>query len=283
MSVTVLHHNVRFVVVLALLLTSCTSPDAISKFCGSANATLQSANAVFDDMEQSCLREVNSRAAFGTFGPPVSSDPSCTAIGNQALGAKAAAEILSDYFSAINSLALFGTAKEASDAQNLVSKTAAAVGGNPKAQTALGAIAQFLTSAATSGYKEKQLDKDLATVSGNITNVVGALTSIVQDEYINRQLASEEQKLADQYREFAKGKSPQVILLLDDRWHVDEQALAAKRASAQGLVVALQALSKGFQTLSANTHQLKAKEVPALLDPYVTQLQALIPQIQKAF
>jgi hypothetical protein len=214
----------------------------------------------------------------------VQSDPNCTAIGNQAAGAAAAAKILSDYFSAINSLASFGTAKAGTDAQNLLSKTGAAVGASSAAQTALGSIAQFLVSAVTSGYQQKQLEKDLTKVSGNISAVVNALITIVQDDYISRQLTSEEQKLADRYLEFAKDKSPEVkLLLLDGRWNADEQALAAKRASAQSLITALQALSKGFADLAANAHQLKAKEVPGLLGPYVTQLQALIPQIQKAF
>jgi hypothetical protein len=269
--------------VFALALGSCNAPDAVSKFCGSAIATLSSAKPVFDDMELSCLREINSRNEFGTFKAQVQSDPNCTAIGNEAAGAEAAAKILSDYFGAINSLASFGTAKAGTDAQNLLSKTGAAVGASSAAQTALGSIAQFLVSAATSGYRERQLNKDLPAVSGNISAVVSALVTIVQDDYINRQLGSEEQKLADQYREFAKGKSPEVILMLDDRWHADEQALAAKRVSAQSLITALQALSKGFASLAANAHQLKAKEVPVLLSPYVTQLQALIPQIQKGF
>ena len=271
------------VAVLALSLMSCTTPDAVSKFCGSAVTTLTSANPVFDDMRLSCLREVNSRSEFGTFKPPLQGDPNCTAIGNQAAGAAAAAKILSDYFSAINSLASFGTAKAGTDAQNLLSKTGAAVGAISATQTALGSIVQFLVSAATSGYQQKQLEKDLTKVSGNISAVVNALITIVQDDYIGRQLTSEEQKLADRYLEFAKDKSPEVKLLLDDRWNADEQALAAKRASAQSLITALLALSKGFADLAANAHQLKAKEVPGLLGPYVTQLQALIPQIQKAF
>ena len=269
--------------VLALSLMSCTTPDAVSKFCGSAGATLTSASSVFDDMKLSCLREIDSRNEFGTFKPSVQSDPNCAAIGDQAAGAAAAAKILSDYFSAINSLASFGTAKAGTDAQNLLSKTGAAVGASSAAQTALGSIAQFLVSAATSGYQRKQLEKDLSKVSGNISAVVNALITIVQDDYIGRQLASEEQKLADRYLEFAKDKSPEVKLLLDDRWHADEQALAAKRASAQSLITALQALSKGFADLAANAHQLKAKEIPGLLGPYVTQLQTLIPQIQKGF
>jgi len=267
---------------LALALVSCTTPDAVSKFCGSAATTLTSAIPIFDDMQASCLREVNSREEFGTFKLPSQSDTNCTAIGTEADGAKAAAQLLSDYFSAINSLASFGTAKAGTDAQNLVTKTGTAVGASSAAQTALGSITQFLVSAATSGYQQRQLEKDLTKVSGNISAVVSALVTIVHDDYIGRQLASEEQKLADRYREFAKDKSPEVKLLLDDKWQADEQTLQAKRASAQSLITALQALSKGFADLAANAHQLKAKGVPGLLGPYVTQLQALIPQIQKA-
>jgi hypothetical protein len=277
------------IAVLALSFDSCTTPDAVSKFCASAATTLTSSNTVFNDMKLSCLREVGSRQDFATFKPPPESDPDCTEIGSKADGAAAAAKILSDYFSAINSLASFGSAKAGTDAQSLLAKTGAAAGASSAAQTALGSIAQFLVSAATSGYQQKQLDKDLTKVSGNISAVVSALVTVVQDDYIGRQLTSEEQKLADRYRGFVKDNStngtlsPEAKLMLDDRWHADEAALEAKRASAQSLISALQTLSKGFADLAANAHQLKAKEVPGLLGPYVTQLQALIPEIQKAF
>jgi hypothetical protein len=266
-----------------LSLASCATPDAVSKFCGSAVITLSSANPVFDDMKQSCMREVNSRQQFGTFTLPLKTDPNCTAIGDQAEGAKAAAKLLSDYFSAINSLASFGTAKAGTDAQSLVTKTSAAVGASSKAQTALGSIAQFLVSDIMSGYRQKQLDNDLAKVSGNVSAVVAALIKIIQDDYVGRQLASEEQKLADRYKEFAKDKSPETLLLLDDRWNGDEQSLEGKRASAQSLISALQALSKGFAELAGNARHLKSKDVPALLEPYIDQVQTLIPQIQKAY
>jgi hypothetical protein len=272
------------IAVLALSLLSCTTPAEVSKFCGSAATTLTSAEPVFDDMKQSCLREVDSRNAFATFKPPVQSDPGCTMIGDQVAGAEAAAKILSDYFSAINALASFGTpptgtAPAATNSQNLLSQTPAAVGAGSTAQTALTSISQFLIS----GYQQKQLDKDLTKVSSNISAVVSALIAIVRDIYIGLQLASEEQKLSDRYQKFAKDQSPEVKLLLDDRWNADEQALLAKRASARSLITALEALSKGFADLAANGHQLKSKKVPGLLEPYVTQLQTLNPQIQKAF
>lgn len=271
------------IVVLGLLLPGCTTPDAVSKFCGSASTTLNSAAPIFADMEQSCLREVNSRTEFGTFKLPLQNDPNCTAIGSQAAGAEAAATLLSDYFSAINSLASFGTAKLGTDTESLVAKTRAAFGATSATQTALGSIAQFLVSTATSGYQQKALEKDLTKVSGNVTAVVSALITVVTDDYIGRQLKSEEQKLADRYVEFSKDKSPEVKLMLDNRWHADEQSLQLKRASARSLIAASQALSKGFADLAHTAHTIKAKEVPGLLEPYVTRVQALIPQIQKAF
>ena len=277
------------IAILNLSLASCVTPDAISKFCGSAAATLTSAQPVFNDMELSCLREVNSKVDFGTFRPPAASDPHCTKIGAQAAGAVAAAKILSEYFSAVNSLASFGSAKAGTDAEGLLTKAGAAFGADSAAQTALGSIARVLTTAATAGYQQKQLDKDLTKVSGNIPAVATALKTIVEDVYIDTQLASEQDELAVRYQRFAKENSaknplsPEAKLMLDDRWNADQAALEAKRASARCLVSALEALSKGFKELAASSHQLTAKEVPGMLGPYATQLQALIPQIQKAF
>lgn len=228
-------------------------------------------------MKASCLREVNSRVEFGTFQPPIESDPNCTESGDQAAGAAAAAKLLADYFDAINSPATFNSAKTSTDAQTGATKAGAAFHEDTAAQKAMGSIAQFLVSAATSGYKLGSLERDLSQASSNVSAVVNALVTIVQIDYIGRELKSEEEKLSIRYREFAKAKSPEVQLMLDDRWHADEQALNAKRASAQCLVIALQALSKGFAELAANTHKLNDKEVPALLTPYVTQIQALIP------
>jgi len=270
-------------VLAALSLTGCDTPDAVSKFCTSAMATLTAAQPVFADMKQSCLREVNSRTEFGTFKPPLEDDPNCAEVGQQADGSEAAAKVLSGYFGAINSIASFGTAKAGTDAQSLLTKTAAAVGENSASQKALGSIAQFLVSASTAGYQARQLEKDLPKVGANIANVTAGLVKIVQDDYIGRLLKSEEQKLAFRYEGYAHGKSPEIVLMLDTRWQSDEQAIESKRAAARSLVTSLNALSKGFADLAAKSRTLKGKEVPGLLAPYTTQMQTLIPQVQKAF
>ncbi len=269
-------------VALGLCLISCNSPDTVSKFCGSAMATLAAAHPVFEDMEGSCLREVNSRAELGTFRPPVSNDPGCRLIGERAEGAEAAAKLLSEYFAAVNSLASFGTAKVGTNAQSLASQAAAAAGANSAAKDAIGLIAQFLVSAATSGYKQRQLEKDLAKAGEDVPVIAAALATIVREDYM-RLLSSEEQKLSVRYREFAQGKSPELKLQLEDHWRVEEQLIAARRDSARQFVEALESISRGFKELAANSHHLKARELAGLLGPYATELETLIPQIQKAY
>ncbi len=269
---------------LLLALSGCTTPNSVSQFCGSATTTLSSAIPVFADMKQSCMREVASRTEFGAFTLPAQDDANCTAIGEKAGGAEAAVSILFDYYGALNDLASFGTTKAGADAQALVSQTGAAVGAGSSTQDALGSLAKIIVSASTARYQQKQMEKDLVSASGSITQVNDALIKILREGYIARQLASEEEKLAVRYKEFAKlHSSPEVTLALDDRWHADEQALQARRASAKSLIKALETLSRGTAELAANAPHLKAKEIVALLEPYVAQLKDLLPLIEKGF
>ena len=267
----------------ALYLTACTTPGAVSKFTAASQATLASAKPVFADMKRSCLRAVNAREPIGSLRPQSESNDDCNRIGAQAEQAEDTAETLGAYFAAINSLASFGTAKAGSDASALAAKVSSATGQSADAQKALGSIAQFLTTTLASGYQLKSLERDLSTVQDNISTVVKALVSTIQMNYIDQLLADEERKIDVRYREFARGKSPEILLVLDDRWNADETAIERRRASARSLIAALNTISKAFVDLAANTHHLNAKEVPSLLEPYAAQMEALIPQVQKAY
>ncbi len=266
-----------------LTLAGCNTPEAVSKFCTVSNTTLTAAVPVFLDLRASCLREKNIAKGIGAFAV-VERDPNCDDIGKMAEGASAAADILGEYFDAINSVATFDKAKTSADASALVSKTGAAVGAGSLAQKAIGSMASFLTAAATSGYQQRSLNHDIVVVSSNIGVVTDALAAIVQRNYIDQELKAEEQKLTTEYKEFALlHREGEVTLELDSRWHTERQTIAAKRASALHLITALHAIKKGSANLAEKSHSLKAKELPGLLDPYITQLQTLIPQIQKAF
>jgi hypothetical protein len=227
---------------------------------------------------------VNTNRVIGTFTLPVTSDSSCTAVRTQAVAAQSAAKLLTEYFTTINSLATIGTAKTSTDANTLAANTAGAFGAGSAEKTAVGSIAQDLTSGIMTAYQTRKLAQDLPKASKDVTAITDALVSIIQTNYINQELADEERKLANPYKSFLLAhNSPEVTLTLEQSWIADEQALQTRRVAAQNAIAALQALSKGFADLANNAHSLKAKELPGLLNPYVTQMQTLIPQIQKAF
>jgi hypothetical protein len=269
---------------LTLLFASCTSPDEVSKFSKASVTTLNSAIPVIADFKMSCLREVNSRTEIGEFVPFKQEGGNCDEIGVQMKGAVAATKLLAEYFSAIDSLASFGTTTVSSDAQQLAEQTSGAFGAGSDAKKAVGSIASFLTNAALSEYKRKQLEQDLNAVSGNISAVTNALVKIVNAQYLNRLLIDEENKKAFRYLEFKKAaNSSEVTLSLDDKWQADLKTFESRRASALSLVSALGAMSDGVSALAQNSHSLTAKELSGLIAPYTAQLQVLIPQIQKAF
>jgi hypothetical protein len=272
------------ILVLALLLLSCNTPDSIAKFCAAGVAALKTGDAIFDDMKGSCLREVQSREPLATFTVlPSPSSTACDDIGKQADGLKAASQIVAKYFSALNDLASFGTSKAGDGAKDLLTK-ATTLGKLPAApQTALASVAGFLVNLATAGYQQKHLADDIVKTNGDLKIVLAGLAESVNGPYKNL-LADEQQKTAVRYKEFAlqHQNAADVLLILDSRWQADLAALAARRAAAQSFAAALDTLAKGHDDLATHAHSLKAKELGGLLSPYSAQLDSLISAIQKA-
>jgi hypothetical protein len=271
----------------ALALIACDTPDAVAKFCSSAVATFAAGNAIFDDMGASCLREVNLRKKLASFEAPVTTDDSCAQVAKEAAGAKAANNVLAEYFAALNALASFDTAKVGTDAKGLVDQASGAAKLSDSAKGALGQLGQFLASTMTGAYQRRQLERDLPAVSTNVAHVTDGLSTVVRRDY-GLLLRGEAQKLSDQYREFSQDQARRMPLSVDTqlslyaRWKTDRDAIDARQTAADTFVMGLQSISNGLANLAANANRLTAKELPALLEPYVTELQTLIPAIQKA-
>jgi hypothetical protein len=271
----------------ALALMACDTPDAIAKYCSSAVSTLTAGSTIFDDMGASCLREVNLRRKLASFEAPVTTDDSCAQVAKEAAGAKAATNVLAQYFAALNALASFDTAKVGTDAKGLVDQASGVAKLSDSAKGALGQLGQFLASTTTGAYQRRQLERDLPVVSTNVAHVIDGLATVVQRDY-GLLLRGEAQKLSDQYREFAQDQGRRMPLTVDTqlslyaRWKSDRDAIDARQIAADSFVMGLQAISNGLANLAANANKLTAKELPGLLEPYVTELQTLIPAIQKA-
>lgn len=266
-----------------VLTTGCNKPEAVSVFCASSSVMLLEAAPIFKDIGGSCLRQVNLRKEVGSF-EAVPSDPSCEEVSKQAAGAVAVATVLAHYFDALNALASVNTVKLGSDNGLVVAQAAGALQARPVAQAALGSIGFFLTTAATQGYQQKSLVRDLSKVNGNVAAVTDALAAIVRENYLHQELDQESNDLQTHYKEFAQQHpDANVVLHLDERWQADHTRLEERRRSAEALVSSLGTIKTGVADLAKNAHTLKSRQLAALLQPYTAQLQLAIPKIQEAF
>ena len=275
--------------VLALaLLASCNAPDTVAKFCSSAVATLKTGDALFDDMKASCIREARTFEPVGTFAVSDSSPAACDNVGKQAEGLKAASKILSNYFTALNDLASFGTSQAGDDAKDLLTRASAAARLSAAPQKALSSVASFLLRTAMSGYQRKMLADDIVKVHEDVRISLDGLGEAVGVAYL-QQLQDEEQKTAARYKEFRLTAEQQhqwtadATLVLDSRWQADRATFAAKQKAAVRYQAALETLARGNQDLAAHARNIKASELSGLLSPYAAQLDSLIPAIQKVF
>jgi len=265
-------------------LPSCDTPASIAKFASSAVTTLGTGDCFFDDMKASCVRELQTRESFGTFPVSDPGSPECDAIGKQADGLKAASKLLSSYFTALNDLASFGSTKAGDGAKDLAAKAAGDAKLSASVQGALGSVASFLAGVATSGYQQKKLADGVTNVHGDVKAALDGLGEAVGVAYL-QELQDEEKKTATRYREFLLQHQTEgaVAIALDSRWQSDRASLSAKEKAAQSYQSALGMLAKGNEDLASHAHDLKAKELPGLLSPYATQLESVVPAIQKAF
>jgi hypothetical protein len=272
---------IALVLVIAVGQFGCVTPAEVSKFCTSAIAALQPGDALFDDIKSSCVRELQTQEDFGKFSIADPSAKECDDQGKHADGLKAAAKILTGYFTALNELASFDAAKNGGDANALVGKVGADTKLSAGMQKSVGVIGGFLTRVATSGYRQAHLTKDLASVRDDVQAVMNGLGDAIGVDYL-RVLGIEEQKAAERYREFGL-KHPDAVLTLDARWQSERAVFDAKRKAAQCYKEALDAAAKGNGELVAHAHHLKAKDLSAALTSYSSQLDSLAPVIRKAF
>jgi hypothetical protein len=245
-------------------------------------------------MKASCIRDAQTFQPFGAFAVSDPNPTACENIGKQSEGLEAASKLISNYFTALNDLASFGTSKatdatkSSGDAKSLAATASSQAKLSEGREKALASVADFLAHAAMSGYQQKQLADDIVKVHEDVKAVLDGLGEAAGVAYLH-QLEDEEQKTADRYTEFLRGVEKQrqptadVILALDSRWQADRASFAAKQKAAKSYKAALATMAKGNEDLAAHARSLKEKDLSGLLSPYAAQLETLAPAIQKAF
>jgi hypothetical protein len=289
---------------LTACLISCVSADVVAKFASNASKSLSQGTAIFADFPASVVR----RDCFShvlnldfDFKP---ADEACV-IGsleqdNLSSAKKdrddvlAVQKVLIDYFDAIQQLAAFGKTKDSSgkskddassgstSANNLKSKGKL----TPNDVKAVTGLAQIVVKAFSAGYKNRELSRDLTDADDAVATITAALTHIVKDDYMydskdpdaGSLLNLEAGAMHRQYKD-ADG-SP---MLLRVSWTALSGKLLARNSSANSYLEALDEIKSGHHRLAKQPIQLNGQSLAADLEPYISSLESLIPQIQKVF
>lgn len=286
-------HCLRAAAVLACLLpaSGCVDLTAVSKFASQSSQALTEGQPVLEDIAASCIRAhlvampvpTDNRQLFDPgLQAQAAADPACAAYTSEQPGELALLKVLTDYFTALSQLAATGTASTGKSSSSSA-KSAKDKSSEPEnVLNAAGSLADFLGKIAAGGYRARQLEKDLKDRKDDVAAVVAGLKDIVQSRYEGNSLVREQQVVTATDSDLVGNSTdPALKALYRTQWQGAMDSIAQKRAAADAFVKALDTMQSGYEAL-CNAPNLKAKDVPGIIQPYTDSLSSLIPSIQKA-
>jgi hypothetical protein len=288
-----------------------SSSKAVSKFAASAVVSLEQGAAIFQDMQDSCVRTKEAQRRIDEFVAfDADARQTCkTSVHQDQLGE--ASKVLTDYFSTLGELASAGASAAAMNAMQedksgaAGSKTSAAgskagataVAAHETAggidfdalQTASSALANLVASGVTNGVKERKLEGALGQANESVARITQALGNVVQNDYIDLLLVDERNKQAIRFQKYAENRTPPAslsdLLNLNMQWAQVTAAIEARRSSARAYVLALRKVRDGHAALLAQVkmHKTSDKDLEPVISTYWLALADLGPKIAKGF
>ncbi len=280
---------------------SCGSGEAVATFASKSTTALHAGEAIYKDIPESYARGVCDRQDLtSNFKDPSPASACVTGEGPEREDLELAraerdglleiSKILKDYFDALQQLAAFGTSGG--------SKKESARGGAAKAKAemaakkanfdggeagAAGQLAQLVATAFLSARLNRELERDLQDIDPAVQRVTQGLERVVGRDY-ERLLEQEAKALHNRYADAVRTQStPAIRLLVYDSWRQQIGRVDERKAAAESYVRGLQQIREGHHKLVESSSKITAKSLGAALQPYVSQLSTLIPEIQKGF
>lgn len=274
-------------------LWSCTSPQAVATFAGSADKALEEGPAIFSDLHQSCLRRyADIQPITPSFMPgamtadgsaAISSEPPvCARFGSQGEALGKASGILSAYFRAVQQLAAFNSSTVSSASEQTAENAASAASLNSTQVADIGKLAGLVTQIFTAHYQRSRLLEYLREADSSISSVTEGLETIASQDYEGL-LEEERRAVTRRYQDNADVQNTALVLLLNRAYADDMADLNRREAAAKAYVKALQQIRAGHNMLAKNAGHLNAKDLSIALEPYTSELQTLLPALQKGF
>ena len=279
-----------FIISGALLLSSCTSPEAIASFADNAQKVLDQGPPLFHDIHDSCLRRHAGAEKIAPIflpansssdaTPPANENPVCAPFAPQADALSKASNVLSAYFRAMQQLASFNASTVSSENEQTAENVATAAQLSVVQIDSVGKLAGLITQVFTGHYQRSHLLALIRAADPNISSVTQGFETIVSKDYESL-LHEEQQTVTARYQAVVDARDTATVLLLNRAYADDMNQLTRRKTTADAYVEALQQICEGHHKLAENAGHLNVKELSLALQPYTTRLQALLPVLQK--
>jgi hypothetical protein len=276
-----------------LFQSACENANAVGQFASASAQAVTQGSSILSDLSASCVREKTETDPRTGLNPPDTGSitQECKSYADQVSTLLVDSTALTNYFTAISQLASAGSTTAGTDpsgksnSQNsgASNKPAAGRAGETPASPAVqdlgvaGDIFTFLGQLATDGFRTKHLDADVKNQHDHVDNVLKALIAAVQTNYLTR-LTNEQTGIETFYGTLGRNAEPAALILIRDQRDQAVSLIASQRQKAQNFVKALQNIQSGNDKLMSMA-DLKAKNVPTLLQPFTAAISQLIPTL----
>ncbi len=271
--------NVCLAVLVILLQTSCTSMEAVQQYAVSVQATVGEVRPVAGDFYASCLRANQYK--------PFDFRKECTTEQKASQAIVKVANVLNDYSSALGTLASDGLVQYNEDVSSLTKelKGENVKGLNDEKIDAVGSLANFIATAATKVYQQKQVGKFIKESHNSVAKVSDSLADLLETNYVT---AIDLELLAWEFSylevEALSRDSNRVAWesYAQTQWEL-KASLDEKKNAAAALAQTVKQIGVIHEKLKNDASSLDAKEVQALVKNFIREVKPVIKEVQTAF
>lgn len=266
-------------VIVILLQASCTSMEAVQKYAVSVQATVGEVRPVAGDFHASCMRANQYK--------PYDSKKDCTKEQEASQAIVKVANVLNDYASALGALASDGFVQYNEDISSLTNelKGQKVDGLNDEKIDAVGSLANFIATAATKVYQQKQVGKFIKESHNSVANVSDILADLLEINYkkaIELELSAWEFGYIEVESISRESERAAWESYAQKQWEL-KVSLEEKKNAVAGLAQTVRQIGVTHGKLKKDASNLDAKEVQAFVKNFISEVKPVIKEVQDAF
>ena len=270
-----------FLIGIGVLISACTSMEAVQKYAEYSRSTIEGVKPVAEDFYGSCMRANSAK--------PLANYSKCEMEQQASHAILMMSKVLNEYSVALGALAADELVNYDKDidtlAQEITKLNVKGIGGDKDKVSALGNLAKFIATAATSAYQQKQVAMFITESNKSVVTVANTLADVIKQNY-SQAIQLEISSWEDTYKRVegvARNEKPlEWELYSKGKWQTRVE-LERKLKAAGLLAESIQKIGITHTKLEEDSKDLKSKEIVAVVRRFVNDVKPVIEDLQKAF